>query len=215
MPIKFFEAFLNERLIEFKTLRINEVPMEGFFLFPEEKIQLESLNNEKRKKEFIGARILRNNLNINHSIAYKSIGKPYLVDASHRFISISHSTQIIAFGFAPFDIGIDVENIQERIHKVIDKFATEYEKNLYDQSGMSLTKWFSLLWCAKEAIYKLVGEKGLAFKEQISIQSVISKTNDIWSLDTYCSLKGGQVQSIEVFGFECENQLFALAKFKV
>jgi len=50
--------------------------------------------------------------------------------------------------------------------RVINKFVSEEEKNLYKDN---LSNDALELWCAKEAVYKLFDLPGLSFKEEIFV----------------------------------------------
>lgn len=209
-----FETFYAEFNIQVVSTSLESLEAANIFLFPEEEIQLERLQNDKRKKEFLGARKLRNQLLINSSIGYDQNGKPYLNSMGLTSISITHTKDLVAIAVAPFEIGIDVEIANERIHKVIDKFATEHEKNLYTLGYFNLTEWYTFIWCAKEAIYKLGQVKGLSFKDEILIEQIVPAENDFLQLNAAIQTKKNQERTIAVYCSKQENYLFAVAKIK-
>jgi phosphopantetheinyl transferase len=59
-------------------------------------------------------------------IDYNANGKPFLVN-SKEYISISHSRNFIGILKAPFDVGLDIEEINERITKIKNRFLNEDE----------------------------------------------------------------------------------------
>lgn len=209
-----FETFYAEFNIQVVSTSLESLEAANIFLFPEEEIQLERFQNDKRKKEFLGARKLRNQLLINSSIGYDQNGKPYLTRMGQTSISISHTKDLVTIGIAPFAIGIDVETVQDRIRKVIDKFATEHEKNLYTLGYFNLTEWYTFIWCAKEAIYKLGQVKGLSFKDEILIEQIVLAENDFLQLNAAIQTKKNQERTIAVYCIKQENYLFAVAKIK-
>ena len=209
-----FETLNATHAIQVLSTGLKALSTEEILLFPEEEIQLQSLQNDKRKNEFLGARKLRNQLLINSSIGYNEVGKPYLTSLSQTSISITHTKDLVAIAVAPFEIGIDVEIAHERIHRVIDKFATEHEKNLYKLGYFNLTEWYTFIWCAKEAIYKISQVKGLSFKEEILIEQITLEGNNFLQFTAAIKTKKNQERTIAVYCIKSENYLFAVAQFK-
>lgn len=209
-----FEILLSDHDIHVLSVGLNSLLKEDIFLFPEEEKQLILFQNDKRKNEFLGARKLRNELLIKSSIAYNEIGKPFLIDDPQTAISISHTKDLVIMGKAPFEIGLDVEIAQEKIIRIIDKFASEHEKNLYPLAQFNLIEWYTFIWCAKEAIYKLGQVKGLSFKEEIFIEKIETATHDFLQLTASIKPKKNSESAITVYCFKSENYLFAVARFK-
>jgi 4'-phosphopantetheinyl transferase EntD len=209
-----FEILLSDHDIHVLSVGLNSLLKEDIFLFPEEEKQLILFQNDKRKNEFLGARKLRNELLIKSSIAYNEIGKPFLIDDPQTAISISHTKDLVIMGKAPFEIGLDVEIAQEKIIKIIDKFASEHEKNLYPLAQFNLIEWYTFIWCAKEAIYKLGQVKGLSFKEEIFIEKIETATHDFLQLTAVTNPNKNIEGAITVYCFKSENYLFAVARFK-
>lgn len=209
-----FEILLSDHDIHVLSVGLNSLLKEDIFLFPEEEKQLILFQNDKRKNEFLGARKLRNELLIKSSIAYNEIGKPFLIDNPQTAISISHTKDLVIMGKAPFEIGLDVEIAQEKIIKIIDKFASEHEKNLYPLAQFNLIEWYTFIWCAKEAIYKLGQVKGLSFKEEIFIEKIETATHDFLQLTAVTNPNKNIEGAITVYCFKSENYLFAVARFK-
>ncbi|MEN8225838.1 MAG: 4'-phosphopantetheinyl transferase superfamily protein [Bacteroidota bacterium] len=100
-------------------------------------------------------------------VKYDQNNKPF-IDLSDDHISVSHSgkyaTVIIS---RDHPVGIDIEQITPRLHKVADKFISSEETGK-DLASMQ-TDELCLHWCAKEALYKLHGEKNLDFRHQLQV----------------------------------------------
>lgn len=138
-----------------------------------EKNQFEKLTIEKRKQEFLQVRVIRDQIADGCEIIYNEDGKPYLKDNS-QFISISHSENFIGLACAPFNIGLDIEEISERVHKIKNRFLNENEIKIFGEDTISLTE----LWTIKEALFKMNNRKGIDFRKELHI---IEKVNDIYS----------------------------------
>ena len=131
----------------------------------DENEMLNKLKNETRRMEFTGVRQLRNELMPNHPIVYSRSGKP-MINKKGIHISISHSNNSICIGITNNPIGIDIEEINERIFKVHRKFTHQDESKFYPFDSM---EDLTILWTIKECIYKLTDIKGLSFKDDIKV----------------------------------------------
>jgi len=115
--------------------------------------------NERRQSEWLTTRVLLNLISDdNATISYDENNKPYLPN-NDRFISISHSKNMVAVMLATANVGIDIEQISQRTTKVRSKYLTgdelEWCKTDTDHT---------LVWTVKEAAYKLIGS-GLEHNE--------------------------------------------------
>lgn len=135
-----------------------------YLTYKEERI-LNSITNRFRKQEFLQIRELRNKTIGKLEILYNEDGKPFLTDSTD-FISISHSQNFIAILKAPFNIGMDIEEINERIIKIKDRFLNENELVLLGEEKENL----SIAWTIKEAMFKLNERNGIDFRKELLIE---------------------------------------------
>lgn len=145
--LKFLTAIEIERLLSFKSL--------------------------KRKQEFVATRILRHEIfGFNH-IHYNAVGAPYIKDEG--YISISHAEGIVGIALnKDYEISLDLELISNQALRLREKFLSEKEiAHLNTDSIEEMTK----AWSLKEVLYKLSGERGIHFKEQLALEK---KTEDHW-----------------------------------
>jgi phosphopantetheinyl transferase (holo-ACP synthase) len=140
------------------------------YLTDNEELYLKKITNENRKQEFIQVRALRNKFIGEIEIDYTESGKPFLVN-SKEYISISHSQNFIGILKAPFDVGLDIEEINERIIKIKNRFLNAKELKLFDSSIENLT----IAWTLKEALFKLNTRNGIDFRNELLIEG---KTDD-------------------------------------
>lgn len=209
-----FDLFQIHPSVHLVSVQINSAHEGEVFLYPEEKSQINTLNTEKRKLEFLAARQLRNKLQIQSPIIYNENGKPHLLPSLQNFISISHSSNVVVLGKSEFEIGIDLEVIQERTVKIIDKYAVDREKSMLMHSNWTLQEWYTMIWCAKEAVYKLCGIKGLAFKVEISLDHISNFNETHLTIQASIKREGFEKNKIELLGCKDEKFAFALAYFK-
>ncbi len=96
-------------------------------------------------------------------VQYSETGKPALPD---HHISISHSKHHLCMALsATQEIGIDIEEIQPRLSRVMNHFLSQQEIDAC-KGKLALV---ARCWCAKEAIYKIVGEVAGATGKKIHI----------------------------------------------
>jgi len=102
--------------------------------------------------------------------------KPYLPNEQFHF-SISHcGDYAAAIVSSDRRVGVDIEIIGERVEKIKNKFLTQNEQLIFSftppgppGSGPGLT---TLLWCAKESVYKWFGDGGVDFRKHIQLEGI-------------------------------------------
>lgn len=139
------------------------------YITHKEKLLLDNISNENRKQEFIQTRKLRNETIGKIEILYNEDGKPLLTDSDY-FISISHSQHFIGIIKAPFNIGLDIEEINDRVLKIKQRFLNNEEQILFGTNIENLT----IAWTLKEAMFKLNNRTGIDFRKELL---VVEKTD--------------------------------------
>ncbi len=124
------------------------------------KSKLPIFTNEKRKKEFLATRILLKEIIPNQSISYNIYGAPEL--DNNQYISISHSHNLVALIVSERKVGLDIEKISSKALSLSSKFISDITYNISKEKA-------TLIWCAKEAIYKWYQKKNINFKNDIKI----------------------------------------------
>jgi 4'-phosphopantetheinyl transferase len=123
-----------------------------------------------KRLEWMAGRILIKTLVEKAGLVYKGLykdefGKPYLMDNAHQ-ISLSHSYPHVA---AQLDhlhsVGIDVEQPKEKLLKIAHRVLSQTEEA---DAGNNIQK-NCVYWCAKEALYKIYGKRGLSFSEHLNV----------------------------------------------
>lgn len=136
--------------------QLTEIEKERFFEF----------KNQKRKQEFVATRILRHDLFGFKHIHYDEVGAPYIKGVGH--ISISHTDNFVGIAYSKeYRLGLDMEWVRPKISKIAHKFLSHEEmKSFQVDSIFDLT----LVWTAKEALYKLSKRKGLSFITNLKVK---------------------------------------------
>lgn len=133
-------------------------------------------NGVKRIEHLAGRFLLKHlapELDLNR-IDISPLGKPYLAGNQFHF-SITHSFPFIgvAIDFEK-EIGIDVQTLQERIHRIQYKFLSENEQLLCENKTEKIT----LAWAAKEAAFKRYGLGSVDFIRHMPITEMMFRENE-------------------------------------
>jgi|TARA_B110000977_G_scaffold184174_1_gene247547 phosphopantetheinyl transferase len=131
--------------------------------------RLQSMKSELHQKGFLSIRHLLKEVGYTDAdLIYDAFGKPHLTDG--RFISITHSfifTAIIISKNVP--VGIDIEKQRDKILKIAHKFTPIQEYNTIANADALISK-LTIVWGAKESLYKIYGKKKLLFLHHIYIE---------------------------------------------
>ncbi|QNL50652.1 4'-phosphopantetheinyl transferase superfamily protein [Olivibacter sp. SDN3] len=172
MPLVYLkEIDENTRFAIWKIEESAEDLLSKLQLSRSEKAFLKRLNKGKRTLNWLGTRVLlRKMLDTPGYVDCPSDenGKPYLVNFPHK-ISLSHSFDYAAVMLSTkHEVGIDMELVKPKIELIAKKFMKPQE--LADLATDKRIEQLYACWCAKEAVYKLQGKKGVSFKDNIFIE---------------------------------------------
>jgi phosphopantetheine--protein transferase-like protein len=163
---------------------------EDFFL---KKVSLQrSITHPHKRLQHLAGRYLLSTLFDDfplEEILIADTRKPFLPDEKYHF-SISHSGYFAAaIASSKSRVGVDIEMISPRIHRIADKFLSDDEKDFFNEDyKMFLDQWdlkdkvhteyLTLMWSAKEAVYKWHGEGDVDFKEDIQLLKFAGISHD-------------------------------------
>ena len=140
----------------------------GLDLSENSKNRLFTMRSELHRRGFLSIRhLLREAGYTDQNLYYSIEGKPHLDD--HKYISITHSYEFTAIIVSDAPVGIDIEKLREKIQRIAPKFIG-YEEDLVKQAGEPI-ETLTVIWGAKESMYKLYGKKGLGFKANCYVES--------------------------------------------
>lgn len=127
---------------------------------------LKGIRSNRRAIEWLSTRLMVFHLLDEKKIILKrEDGSPYIKD-DNLFISISHTRNFAAILLHPnLPVGVDIETRSERVNKIAEKFIASNE--YIDPEQKTLHQL--LHWSAKESLFKLIGLKGIDFKEHLHI----------------------------------------------
>jgi len=133
------------------------------------KKRLESMKSILHQQGFASIRLLLKEAGyLDADVFYDEFGKPHLNDGT--FISMTHSHTFSAIILSKKDkVGIDIEKQRDGIIKIAHKFTPmSIHSVLFDRDA--LVSKLTIVWGAKESLYKIYGKKKLAFLKNIHIE---------------------------------------------
>ncbi len=109
--------------------------------------------------------------------------KPYLVNEQYHF-SISHCGNLAAAIVSSSNrVGVDIERITPRIKTISHKFLHEEEAvflNQWNQLQAMELELVTILWAAKESIYKWYGLGLVDFKNHMRLDGKVNMNATEW-----------------------------------
>jgi len=136
--------------------------------------RLNGMRSELHQRGFLSVRhLLKEAGYTDDDLYYNDNGKPYLKDGKH--ISITHSYTFSGIIIGDDEIGIDIEKNREKIKRIAHKFTDNKQKFLV---AKNLVEQLTVIWGAKESLYKIYLYGGLSFKKDISIDTFTLKDKE-------------------------------------
>lgn len=102
---------------------------------------------------------------IDGPLVYDMTGKPMLTHGPH--ISVTHSGKAMLLSYGNRNHGVDMEVKGTKASKIKERFCNERE--LAWAHSLNDENIYTLIWCAKEAIFKYFGT-GVDFREDVFIE---------------------------------------------
>jgi phosphopantetheinyl transferase len=130
--------------------------------------RLSSMKSELHRRGFMSIRhLLMEAGYTDHDLYYDDKGKPHLKDG--KYVSISHSYTFSGLIVSDIPVGIDIEKNREKIRIIQHKFVN-FERGFINRDD-DYVEQLTVIWGAKEALYKIYPHGGLTFKNDIDINS--------------------------------------------
>jgi phosphopantetheinyl transferase len=200
-----------------KTLTVNETTIvliwkivesfedlsDGIILTQRSSDRLNGMKSDLHRRGFLSVRHLLNEVGYTDAdLVYDEFGKPHLKDG--KFISITHSftfSGIIISDDTP--VGIDIEKQRDKILKIAHKFTPiEAYKSIAKHDA--LVSKLTIVWGAKESLYKIYGKKKLLFLNNIYIEDFSFETNETTGKIIYEGVTDEyKIHFLETEGFTC------------
>ncbi len=130
--------------------------------------RLLSMKSELHQRGFLSVRhLLKEAGYTDFDLYYTENGKPHLKD--NKFISITHSFTFSALIISDKEVGIDIEKNREKIKIIQHKFVN-FERGFIHKNDNYIEQ-LTVIWGAKESLFKIYPHGGLTFKNDIDINS--------------------------------------------
>lgn len=128
----------------------------------------ETFASEIRRAEWLAVRAIMAQLfGDSAHIVYDDAGKPS-IEGVAGYISVSHTKGYAAVAFSrECEVGVDVELLSRDVLPVAGRFMPAESLDVFP--SVERNKVALLNWCAKEALFKITGDLGGNFKDNISV----------------------------------------------
>ncbi|CAM1344801.1 4'-phosphopantetheinyl transferase family protein [Tenacibaculum amylolyticum] len=142
---------------------------DGISLTQQSNERVMGMKSELHQRGFLSVRhLLKEAGYTDNDLYYDEYGKPHLKDGTH--ISITHSFTFSGLIISKDNkVGIDIEKRRDKIVKIAHKF-TPIEEYKSIANHDALVSKLTIVWGAKESLYKIYGKKKLLFLNHMYIE---------------------------------------------
>lgn len=206
MPL--FKTIIHDSSTKVLVWKIDETLeqlQKEILLTSSNKIRVDGMKSELHKRAFLCVRKLLAIANYcDTDLIYDDSGKPFLVDNKH--VSVSHSHQFATIIISDKTVGIDIEKQRQKIIAIANKFTNKEEQSYLYTDGL---KKLTTIWSAKETVFKIVNQKGISFKNDLTATPF-----EIKDKQTTVLLKKNTInQEFSMFFEEIENFILVYSVF--
>jgi phosphopantetheinyl transferase len=139
----------------------------GITLTPLCSERVQGMKSDIHRRGFMSVRHLLAEAGYEDSdLFYDEVGKPHLRDG--KYISITHSFNFSGIIVSDREVGIDIEKQREKILLIASKFTPIEEYRTLANTDALIRK-LTIVWGAKEAVYKLYAQPKVSFLQHINI----------------------------------------------
>lgn len=161
------------------------------------------MKSELHRKGFLSIRHLMAQAGYEDcDLYYDEAGKPHLRDNKHISITHSHHFTGIIVG-ASDEVGIDIEKQRDKILRIAHKF-TPLEEYRTLANTEAIVRKLTVVWGAKESLYKIYATHGLSFLHHIYIEDFsLTDTATTGEILYKGNISNYQISFLEFEGFAC------------
>ena len=171
----FLKDFIINHNTKIKLWKLNLGELDYFELDEYDSNLIKAKKNELVREQFLAVRKTLQLEDPSYKIRYDESGKPII--NSDLNISISHSKCMAAIVFSEHNkAGIDIEHKENKIVNVQNKFLNDSEK--LENEYQSNIDYLTMIWTAKESIYKALGIKGISFSDDIIVKNIVKSKGE-------------------------------------
>ncbi len=183
----------------------SEAELRAMTSIPSDELEeISYIKNESVRKQRLAVRALLDALfEEKVYLSHHDNGKPYIENNAIN-ISITHTENYVAVMLNDDDeVGVDCESLDRDFSAVAQRvFSPEEIESLDDDTR---NEQLAVMWCAKEAIYKLTSQYDVDFAEQIKIDSF--RFRDEGELSATYIDKDDYEQELDLFYFTFDRHV--------
>lgn len=158
----------NSKLLIWKIEETFEALADGIDLTTHCQNRVNGMKSDLHRRGFMSVRHLLAEVGYtDFDLFYDTEGKPHLKDGKH--ISITHSYTFAAIIISDIEVGIDIEMQRNKIIRIANKFTPLEEYRTLANDDAIIRK-LTIVWGAKEALYKSFAHPGVSFLENIYVE---------------------------------------------
>ncbi len=164
--------------------------------------RVDGMKSELHRRGFMSVRhLLAEAGYVDHDLYYDLQGKPHLKDG--KYISITHSYTFSGIIVSDQEVGIDIEMQRDKILRIANKF-TPIEEYSTLANADAIVRKLTIVWGAKESLYKLYAQEGLSFLKHIDVQDFYFDDEKTTATVTYNAITSQyDIFFLEFEGFTC------------
>jgi phosphopantetheinyl transferase len=165
--------------------------------------RMDGMKSEAHRRAFLSIRhLLARAGYVDSDLYYDDFGKPHLKDG--KYISITHSHHFTGIIVSETDeVGIDIEKQRDKILKIAHKFTPIQEYKTLANSEALMRK-LTIVWGAKESLYKIYAQQGLSFLRHINvIDFSFEDTRTVAEIMYQGKKSHYEIEFLEFEGFTC------------
>lgn len=189
----------NTQVLVWKITESFEDLADGIALTTHCQDRVSGMKSDLHRRGFMSVRhLLRAKGYTDFDLSYDENGKPHLKDG--RCISITHSYIFSAIIISDIEVGIDIEKQRDKILKIAHKFTPveEYRTLANDEA---IIRKLTMVWGAKESLYKSFSTPGVRFLEHIYVEDFrLEESGSTATVSAY-----GKTEQYKVFFYEFEE----------
>lgn len=175
----------------------------GIRLTPHCQNRMDGMKSELHRRGFLSIRHLMAEAGyVDDDLYYDKAGKPHLKDG--KKISITHSHHFTGIIVSDKnEVGIDIEMQREKILRIAYKFTPIEEYKTIANTDALIQK-LTIVWGAKESLYKIYAEQGLSFLHHVDVKDFsFEDTKTTAEILYHGDSSSYDIEFLEFEGFTC------------
>ena len=131
-----------------------------------DEIRFQKRKIRSHQKEFFASRRLLLEAGIPPHILYHDPNDIPQLESGQQ-LSISHTKNLAGIALGTKPLGIDIEVFRPKIRRIATRFL--HADETFVLNGDQVIEKLTLIWTAKEALYKALNQKGIIFSKQLLV----------------------------------------------